>query len=80
MEDFELHGISKIPGVISESLLEISFCPFSKDIFYCFSTRPNFKCLNFFYEIYGIWLIHLIKVLVIERPAFLESITRSDMP
>ena len=40
MEDFELHDISKFSGVTSESLLEISFCRFLKDIFCFFQHDP----------------------------------------
>ena len=61
-ENFELQSISNFLSVSSESLLQISFCCFPKEVYCCFSAWASLSHWICFTKVYVIWLIHLIKV------------------
>ena len=64
--EFEMHVISEIPGMSSQSLFEVSFCPFWKQVFYCFQHDPALSHRIYFYK--------FTNVFTSERPKLLELI------
>ena len=64
--EFEMHVISESPGMSSQSLFEVSFCPFWKQVFYCFQHDPALSHRIYFYK--------FTNVFTSERPKLLELI------
>ena len=64
--EFEMHVISESPGMSSQSLFEVSFCPFWKQVFYRFQHDPALSHRIYFYK--------FTNVFTSERPKLLELI------
>ena len=64
--EFEMHVISESPGMSSQSLFEVSFRPFWKQVFYCFQHDPALSHRIYFYK--------FTNVFTSERPKLLELI------